>query len=561
MTSPTILIWGAGKIGRGFIADLFQRAGYRLVLVDHNAELVRHLNAAGQYTLAVSGSGGKYLERAVDNFTALHTSQAGDLALAVAEADLLAAAVFPSAFEAVAQGLAPGLLRRFAERPGVPLDILLCGNQMHAGPLFRSQLEAALPPESRPQLDESVGTVETLVIRMVPAPPAERAAADPLLVWSNDYSELPVERAAFKGRIPAVPGLRLVDDMRAEEMRKMYTYNTAQAVLGYHGAMRGYTKLVDCLHDDRLRAEAEGALDESSRALQAAYGFSATEMARWTAGVLDQIDNPRLGDAVERICADPARKLARADRLTGPALLALRHGIQPHFLARAAAAALRYRPDLEAAAGGAGDLRTTIRSFCGLDERDRALEDALVQAYQRLPREVEWAEKARRAYDLGFHYEQVYHGCGQSVLAAVLETLDRFDPGAFNAATGLCGGLGLDGDATCSALTGAVMAFGVLYPRTRETFDGARANKYKVFGLAQRLTTRYRQTFGAVRCHDLHTCLMGRPFDLRDTSERAAFEEAGAHAVHCVNLVGLAAQWAVELIADVEAGDTVDSEG
>ncbi len=278
-------------------------------------------------------------------------------------------------------------------------------------------------------------------------------------------------------------------------------------------------------------------------------------MQRWTAGVLDQIDNPRLGDAVERICANPARKLARADRLTGPALLALRHGIPPLFLARAIAAALHYRADLISSAGEEGGLRTAIRSLCGLEESDRPLEDAIIHAYRRLPLEVEWAAKAQRACDLGFRYEQVYHGCGQSVLAAMLETFDRFDPGAFNAATGLCGGVGLDGDATCSALTGAVMSFGILYPRTRETFDDARENKYRVFDLTQRLIARFRQTFGAVRCHDLHACLLGRPFDLCDRSERAAFEAAGAHEVHCVNLVGLAARWAVELIGEEEMGE------
>ncbi|NLJ39868.1 MAG: mannitol-1-phosphate 5-dehydrogenase, partial [Candidatus Atribacteria bacterium] len=39
-----ILIWGAGKIGRGFIADLFNKAGYKLTFVDSNQELIHQLN-------------------------------------------------------------------------------------------------------------------------------------------------------------------------------------------------------------------------------------------------------------------------------------------------------------------------------------------------------------------------------------------------------------------------------------------------------------------------------------------------------------------------------------
>ncbi len=559
MTQPTLLIWGAGKIGRGFLADLFSQANYRLVLVDQDSQLVQRLRAAGQYTLIIQGSAGRYVERRITGFTSLHTSETAALAQAVASADILTVAVFPGAFELVARGLTPGLLLHFAERAGTPMDILLCGNQMHAGPLFRSQLEAALPAEALPQLDRWVGLVESLVIRMVPEPPADRLADDPLLVWSNDYPELPVERSAFKGPIPAVPGLRPVADMRAEELRKMYTYNMAQAALGYHGALAGYDKLVDCLHDDHLRAEAEGALDEFSHALQAACGFSAEEMARWTADVIEQIDNPHLGDTVERICADPARKLANADRLVGPARLALQHGIWPHFLTRAIAAAFHYPDEFIQSQVQSTGIRAAVRSICGLDESDQPLEDAIVQAYGRLPLELEWAAKARQAYELGFSYEKLYHGCGQCSLAAIQDTLGCFDPNTFNAATGLSGGLGLDGSATCSALTGAVLAFGLLYPRTRETFDDARENKYRVFAMTQRLIARFQARFGSIRCHDLHTYMLGRPFDLRDKSERNAFEEAGAHAVHCVGLVGLVAQWAVEIIGEEEIDQRIEN--
>jgi hypothetical protein len=43
---------------------------------------------------------------------------------------------------------------------------------------------------------------------------------------------------------------------------------------------------------------------------------------------------------------------------------------------------------------------------------------------------------------------------------------------------------------------------------------------------------------------------MGRAFDLRQKAEREAFEEAGAHDDQCTSTVGLAAQWAVEIIGE-----------
>ncbi len=45
--SPTIVIWGAGRIGRGFVADLFADAGYRIVFVDQAEALVADLRGEG----------------------------------------------------------------------------------------------------------------------------------------------------------------------------------------------------------------------------------------------------------------------------------------------------------------------------------------------------------------------------------------------------------------------------------------------------------------------------------------------------------------------------------
>ena len=46
-----ILIWGAGKIGRGFVADIFHTAGYHIVFADADQHVVDLLNASGEYTV------------------------------------------------------------------------------------------------------------------------------------------------------------------------------------------------------------------------------------------------------------------------------------------------------------------------------------------------------------------------------------------------------------------------------------------------------------------------------------------------------------------------------
>jgi mannitol-1-phosphate 5-dehydrogenase len=342
MAQSTIVIWGAGRIGRGFVADLFDEAGYRVVLVDQSAELVEALNTAGRYTVVRAEDAQQRHDRDITGFRALATAQAGEIAREIVRADLLAVAVFPKDFPAVVRGLGPGLQQRCSAAPAAPLDILMATNLPDAAHKFRDLLLQGLAPEMRAYAEQQIGVVDTLIIRMVPDPPAEERLRDPLLVWTNGMAELPVDRRAFKGEIPPVPGFRLVDDMRAEETRKLYTYNMVHAALAYLGARRSHTLAVDCLADPLVRAEVEGALDEIGRALQAEYGFSPEEMASWNAGVLQQTDNPTLGDTVARHGADPRRKLKRVDRLVGPALLARKYGITPQHLARAIAAAFLY---------------------------------------------------------------------------------------------------------------------------------------------------------------------------------------------------------------------------
>ncbi|MBN1217711.1 MAG: hypothetical protein JXM69_02185 [Anaerolineae bacterium] len=390
MTDRNAVIWGAGRIGRGFIADLCNAAGYQLTFIDQSVELIAQLRQAGQYTVVRAVNAAERHDQIVNNYTALLVTQSHEIAAAILAADLLAVAVFPQDFPDVVRQLAPGLARRQKERPDIALDIILCTNLSHAAVQFQAHLQETLPPELQTYAAKQIGVVESLVIRMVVEPPADFKAREPLLVWTNGYPELPVDRRGFKGKIPQLPGLRLVDDMQAEEIRKLYTYNMCHAVLAYHGARRGHTLAVECLHDPQVRAEAEGALAEVGRALQLEYGFGAEEMAHWNENVLRQTDNPTLGDTVVRHGADPRRKLKRADRLVGPLLLTHNHGLPSPHLIRAIAAALCFQNPADAGAVYVqqrleeANLAAVIRELCEFTDDEADLVKTIAQAYAGL---------------------------------------------------------------------------------------------------------------------------------------------------------------------------------
>jgi len=564
VTAKGIVIWGAGKIGRGFVADLFHAAGYPIVFVDQSAALVEQLTEVRQYTVIRAPSADHQERVSIGNYSALATTDFDGLAEVLEGAGLVAVAVYPEHFQEVANGMAPGLVRRSATRSQVPLDILICTNLMHAGPRFQEALERSVPREAHEYLDSQVGIVETLVIRIAPDVPSGLREQDPLAVLTNGYPELPVDARAFKGPLPEVPALRFVDDMRAEERRKIYTYNMAHAVLAYQGARRGHALIVSCLADPTVRCATEAALRESSQALQAEHGFSAAEMEGWQARVLSDFGNPVLGDTVKRCAAGSSRKLRRNDRLVGPALLALKHGIEPVRIVDAIAAALRYvdveDPGARAVQESLASLGVegAIRKLCGLTEAEEGLIKQIRKAYKRHELEDEWAARAERAYELGFEYERTYHGCGQCALAAVMDAMDMADEAVFEAATPIAGGLGHCGETTCGALMGASLAIGLASPRRRANFAGDRENKYRAFSMAQQLLDRYKQRYGSVVCHDIHRREFGRAYDLRLEAEREAFEAAGAHEDKCTSVVARAAKWAVEIIGAAYMADALE---
>ncbi|MGQ9627844.1 MAG: C-GCAxxG-C-C family (seleno)protein [Anaerolineae bacterium] len=538
-----VVIWGAGKIGRGFLARLFDQAGYKIFFVEQDRSLVEMLRRAGHYPLRLVEAGKEEREITIRDFQIFHVDEKDEIARLVAASPLVAVAVHPEAFPAVAARLAEGILLRARQNPDAPLDIILCANILHPGPHLRALLEEATPAEGQSYLQEKVGVVESLVICMAPEVPAEFKAESPLLVMTDGYPELMLERSAFRGAFPEGQWFRPVEDMHAEEVRKLYTYNMAHAALAYLGVLHGHEWAVEALRDPEVRAHVAGALDEVGEALCREFGFAKEEMAAWNESVLRRTDNPALRDRLERMGAGPERKMRRNDRLVGAALLARRHGIIPYHITWGIAAALLWDSEQVRNAIEREGPEDAIRHFSGLGKEETDLIELIMRAYETL-------HKAQKAYRLGFEYEKRYHGCGQCALAAILDALGRREDDLFKSATALCAGIGLLGDGVCGGYAAGAMAIGLYLGRRRDHFDGDREEKYRAFEMTRQLHDRFIASYGSVICNEIHKKLFGRTFDLQDSAERELFEEMGAHVDKCTEVVGRAAQWTVEILSE-----------
>ncbi len=113
---PTLVQFGAGNIGRGFMAERFSVAGWSVVFVDVAAEVVAALNARGSYrVIEVEG----VTERVVTvvPVQAIDGRDVAAVAAVLATADLAATAVGLHVLRHLGPALAAGLARRVRQAP------------------------------------------------------------------------------------------------------------------------------------------------------------------------------------------------------------------------------------------------------------------------------------------------------------------------------------------------------------------------------------------------------------------------------------------------------------
>jgi len=333
--NKTALIFGAGKTGRGFAAHLAFLSGYNIVLIDKNKQLVDELKNVGRYHIQVLGDEQKNAD--INFLNAYHIDDVtwhGELATA----PVVFTAVFGNNLEELSKDLASALNKRYVNNPSEALTIITCENYTNAAHFLKNCIIKRLGPEKEAWLSEHVGFSDSIVFKTCLDAGAEQSR---LTIRAQNFFELPCDADGIKERLQ-IYGLKPLNNFSHQLKRKIYTYNCVNAVITYLGAQKGYEQLYDAGNDHEILQVAKKAADETSQALIAEFHFNPREQDEWVNGAFKKFSDKNIPDPIERNGADPARKLGRDDRLIGPALLALKHGIYPEGLLEAIIACFDY---------------------------------------------------------------------------------------------------------------------------------------------------------------------------------------------------------------------------
>ena len=379
------VMYGAGKIGRGFIGKLFVDSGLDVCFLEIKRDLVDEINARGKYPVRfVTNESSE--DHIVGPVRALY-SLTDEAVEEIAQCDIMATAVGVNSLPDIAPIIAKGAVMRM-ERAGSPLNIIICENQLGAEKLMRGWIYACLTDAQRAWADKNLGLVEASIGRTVPPVTPEMLAEDKLLIVTESYAQLPVDREGIRGDIPELVGLIPCSPFEYYLKRKLFVCNGAHALCAYLGYEMGYEYLWQAMADPRIYAAVEASMRTSAAALINCYGEGFREdLEAHVPDLLSRFQNRALGDTVARVGADPARKLRRNDRIVGAALFAIEQGVDPSPIVRGILAALKFdraeditAPEVQKTLREQG-IDAVMERFMGL-KSDEPLYRAIRERYQ-----------------------------------------------------------------------------------------------------------------------------------------------------------------------------------
>nr|WP_242529610.1 mannitol-1-phosphate 5-dehydrogenase [Priestia flexa] len=331
----TVVHFGAGNIGRGFIGSLFAQSGYHVTFVDIAQTVIDKLNEGKGYHVKTAAENAEVIE--VNNVSGLNNmTQEEEVLDALKTATYITTAIGPTILPRIAPLIAKGLAARVKENDE-KVYVIACENQISATELLKGYILENLDEETKEELSKKVSFFNSAVDRIVPI----QSNPDSIDVLVEPYYEWVVETTED---IPTVEGMKIVPDLAPFIERKLFTVNTGHAVIAYLGYLQGKETIHQTLEDAEIYEQVQKTLKETGAYLVQRYGLDQGEHEAYIKKIIERFKNAYLNDSVNRVGRSPIRKLGSQDRLVRPAVEAKQAGLPYANLAKAIAAALLFNP-------------------------------------------------------------------------------------------------------------------------------------------------------------------------------------------------------------------------
>jgi mannitol-1-phosphate 5-dehydrogenase len=363
-----LVLFGAGKIGRSFIGQLFSCSGFEVVFVDINKKLIEELNLKRQYKVVIKSD-------AVDetlfiqNVRGVCLTDSGRVTEQLAGATIAALSVGQQGLPDSLPLIAMALIKRREEFGDWPLDIIIAENLRNSDKYLSRELSKYLP-QDYPQ-DRLIGLIETSIGKMVPIMSQKDIEEDPLQVFAEPYNSLILAKRGFKNPIPKVQNLEPKENIKAWVDRKLFIHNLGHVTAAYLG-FRKYPEakyIYQVLEDPDIHKTTRLTMLQSAEILMSMYPgeFTPDMLTEHIDDLLYRFRNKALGDTIFRVGCDLYRKLSPEDRIAAPIKAAISLNKPYDLIYNVLLAAVSFRAKDEKGEYFSSDLSFFTESLYGLD--------------------------------------------------------------------------------------------------------------------------------------------------------------------------------------------------
>ena len=346
---------GAGRIGRGFLAELLLADKVKLTFFAATEKTVGELNRRKQYEIHVLGNESK--NTLVTDVEAFLISDLDALAMRWAQADLIFISCGGKNLRSVGKTLAEAFRKLYQEGRVHTSNIVICENWIDPEKELESAILENLTEEEQQSFLEYTGIGESAVMCSGTGSPEPEKVTNPMDTWVENAWYLPVDRTRLKGELPELTYIKFISDFGVLLKQKLYTRNTSIATIAYLGWLKGLTYVAEGANDPEIEPILSQLYAEVTELLIAEYGIERENQLEFARKAEAKNKDTAIVDVLTRIARDPIRKLGPEDRLIGPLKMGARLGIKPKAVALGCAAALYYEEPTDEIAMKLADLR------------------------------------------------------------------------------------------------------------------------------------------------------------------------------------------------------------
>lgn len=349
-----IVIVGAGKTGRGFIARLLREAGKEIVFVDKDRELVDTLNEEKEFEVRFFG--GVRVPYKVKEYVAYTWENEELKGILETQAELIFVSVG-------GQNL---------KDAGTELSKLLSEKKHY----YIVTAENASKPSKT--LKEAIGKENISVSESTVF--CTTIEDEGIHINSENYPYLQCNARLLDGYVPEAETIKAISNFSDFLTRKLYTYNAASCVIAYLGWKKGYTNYADAANDEEILEMLDRNYEITNRVLCKEFGYEPEDQKEFALLSKNKFCDRTIVDTVARNARDPQRKLGAEERIIGPIKLMYKYGEDASVLEETAAAAILYDSEGEDDWKKIKKEKTAeeiLTDICGLEKQSKIYENIL----------------------------------------------------------------------------------------------------------------------------------------------------------------------------------------